>query len=227
MLEDRRVLSGFLCAPPPDDFYPCVNVPIPDQTAIPTLDFQYTLQSNFRTQFFGETLTYSADFIQVDDDGTPSNWLRFSPSTETFSGSPSFADIGHVDVTVTATDSGFNSVTDTFTITVPGGNHAPVVVHWVPAPQAYVDEPYNFQLPADAFVDVDGDSITYSATGLPAWLTFNDPTLPPNTFSGTPEEADLVSSPFSITVIATDTHLATASVRLAAPSLPGTWPTCL
>ena len=49
------------------------------------------------------------------------------------------------------------------------------------------DQGWSFQVPANAFSDIDGDALTYSASlgsgsALPAWLTFNAAT---RTFSGT------------------------------------------
>ena len=52
------------------------------------------------------------------------------------------------------------------------------------------DTPWTFQVPADAFTDVDSASLTYTATlangsPLPTWLGFN---TVPRTFSGTPPQ---------------------------------------
>ncbi|MCK7519847.1 MAG: putative Ig domain-containing protein [Ignavibacteriales bacterium] len=47
-------------------------------------------------------------------------------------------------------------------------------------------QPFCFQFAANTFADVDvGDTLTYSATGVPSWLTFNAGT---RTFSGTPDQ---------------------------------------
>src|SRR4030095_354910 len=79
-LEERRVLANAS---------PYVDLPLPDQTAIPTLEYRSAFLSNFRDPDVGDTLSYSAGFTYVDDDGTPSNWLSFNPTTQTFSGTPS------------------------------------------------------------------------------------------------------------------------------------------
>src|SRR5437867_1548385 len=57
------------------------------------------------------------------------------------------------------------------------------------------------------FADVDvGDALTFTASGLPGWLSFNAGT---RTFSGTPANADVGT--VSVTVTATDLSLASAS----------------
>ena len=37
---------------------------------------------------------------------------------------------------------------------------------------ARTGEAFSYQFAADSFTDPDGDSLTYSATGMPAWLSF-------------------------------------------------------
>lgn len=50
-----------------------------------------------------------------------------------------------------------------------GGNRAPLI-NGVPPPTALVDEPYSFRPAAS---DPDGDALSFSATGLPAWASFD------------------------------------------------------
>jgi VCBS repeat-containing protein len=70
------------------------------------------------------------------------------------------------------------------------------------AQAATVGSAFSLVLPATTFTDVDaGDSLTYSATGAPSWLTFNAST---RTFSGTPAAANVGT----VTVTATATDLA-------------------
>ena len=77
-------------------------------------------------------------------------------------------------------------------------NLKPVVANPIsdPAPVTY-GAAFNFPFPANTFTDPDGDSLTYSASGLPPGLTFNAAT---RTFSGTPTQAGV----FAVTVSATD-----------------------
>ncbi|NZD48140.1 putative Ig domain-containing protein, partial [Sphaerotilus sulfidivorans] len=61
--------------------------------------------------------------------------------------------------------------------------------------------------PAGTFADVDaGDSLSYTTSALPSWLSFNMAT---RTFSGTPANADVGS--LTITVTAKDGSNAAAS----------------
>uniref|UniRef100_UPI0035B013C7 Ig-like domain-containing protein n=1 Tax=Zoogloea sp. TaxID=49181 RepID=UPI0035B013C7 len=106
---------------------------------------------------------------------------------------------------VATTDGGSATVT----ITLTGTNDAPTVASPIAGQRATQDSAFRFTLPAGSFADVDtGDSLGYSATGLPAWLSFDAAT---RTFSGTPANADV--GRVSITVTATDASSAQASTR--------------
>jgi Ca2+-binding RTX toxin-like protein len=92
------------------------------------------------------------------------------------------------------------------------GQSAPTVANAIADRSATEDSPFNFQIPANTFNDVDaGDSLTYSATlsnnnPLPSWLTFNAAT---RTFSGTPTNSNVGT--LSIKVTATDTNAKSVS----------------
>ena len=58
----------------------------------------------------------------------------------------------------------------------------------LPIVHCYTDQAWSFQVPADTFMDPDGNALTYSASldngsALPSCITFNAAT---RTFSGTP-----------------------------------------
>ncbi len=98
---------------------PTVANPIPDQTATTGARFRYTFPANtFSDADSGDTLTYTA--TRGDGSALPV-WLRFTPSTRTFSGTPRDADLGRVAVKVTASDSGGGSASDAFVIRVQAG----------------------------------------------------------------------------------------------------------
>jgi len=103
-------------------------------------------------------------------------------------------------------------------ITVAAVNDAPTVDAGIADQATDEDVEWSFQVPADAFVDVDaGDTLTYAATqaddsALPAWLSFDVGT---RTFSGTPtnnevgvlslkvtadDGAETVSTTFNVTI---------------------------
>ncbi len=172
---------------------PTVANPIPNQNATEDSAFSFAFAANtFADVDIGDTFTYSAA-------GLPA-WLTFDAGTRTFSGTPANANVGTVAITVRATDSGGAFVEDSFNITVANSNDAPTVANPIPNQNATEDSAFNFQFAANTFADVDiGDTFTYSAAGLPAWLTFDAGT---RTFSGTPANADVGT--VAITVRATD-----------------------
>ncbi len=140
----------------------------------------------------GDTLTYSAS-------GVPA-WLSFDAATRTFSGTPANADVGTVTVTVRATDLAGAYVEDQFDIVVANTNDAPTVANPIADQNATEDSAFSFQFAVNTFADVDvSDTLTYSASGVPGWLSFNSTT---RTFTGTPANADVGSH--TITVRATD-----------------------
>jgi hypothetical protein len=88
----------------------------------------------------------------------------------------------------------------------PGTNSAPTIAA-VPAATVKAGTAYSYTPTAS---DADGDALTFSATGLPSWATFNTST---GTLSGTPGQGD-VGSTYSITISVTDGH-STTSANLA------------
>ena len=108
-------------------------------------------------------------------------------------------------VTVTATDSGSLTTTEDFTVNVNNLNDAPTLVNAIADQNVDEDSALSFTVPADAFNDEDGDTLTYTATlsdssALPSWLSFDAAT---QTFSGTPLNGDVGA--INVTVTATDT----------------------
>ena len=96
-------------------------------------------------------------------------------------------------------------------------NDAPMI--GLPLNDQTVDENqvFSFTIPQEAFVDVDGDVLNYSAvliddtgneTALPSWLSFDAST---KTFSGTPSFDDAGS--LRIKVTASDGEIGRASCR--------------
>ncbi len=104
-------------------------------------------------------------------------------------------------VTVSVSDGNGGTDTQAIAVTVTDVNETPVVAAALADQTATEGASVSFVVPAGAFSDPDaGDSLTLSATGLPAWLSFDAAT---RTFSGTPGFADAGSA--EITVTAADT----------------------
>ena len=106
-------------------------------------------------------------------------------------------------ITVTSVD----GTPHTISVTIEGTNDAPIVAHSVVNQQINEDSAFSFTVPSDTFTDIDiGDTMTLSTGTLPTWLHFDAST---GTFSGTPTNSDVGSTP--VTVTATDDHGAQVS----------------
>ncbi|RQP26682.1 putative Ig domain-containing protein [Piscinibacter terrae] len=148
-------------------------------------------------------------FFATRTDGSPlPSWLSFDAATRTFSGTPTAADAGVVQVSVTAMDLAGAQVSASFSLTV---NAAPVAATPITAQTARPRAQFSFKLPATAFSETAGDWLSYSATlasgaPLPSWLAF-EPTV--GSFSGMPQYSD--AGLLSVKVTATDRFGQTAA----------------
>jgi hypothetical protein len=89
--------------------------------------------------------------------------------------------------TFTVTDNlGAVSAAATVSISIAAVNDAPVLGSAIAAKTATVGTPFSFVVPLATFTDVDGDSLAWTASGLPAGLSFTAAT---RTISGTPTTA--------------------------------------
>jgi len=162
----------------------------------------------------GTTLNRSLDFTSIfSDDGidTLAYAVTNAPAWLTntnghLTGTPGNDDIGVAILTLTATDDGGLSASTTLSLTVQ--NPAPVVGTALSAQTATTGTAFVYTLPDTAFTDT--DTLTYTTSLLPDWLTFNA-TL--KRFSGTPDLSDLGTA--SITITATDTLAQTATQTLS------------
>jgi ELWxxDGT repeat protein len=185
---------------------PAVLNPLINQTAPEDSAFTFTIPTTTFSDANGDTLTYTATL----EDGSPlPAWLTFHATTQSFSGTPTQGDIGAINVKVIASD-GQLSTSDVFTVTVQNTNDTPVVTYAIADQTAFEDSIFSFTIPTNTFSDIDGDTLTYSATladgsGLPSWLAFDATT---RTFNGTPENGDVGS--LNVKVIAADGSGATA-----------------
>lgn len=173
---------------------PTVATPIPDLTTAEDAPFSYTFPSGtFTDANASDVLTYS--HALAGGAAWPA-WLTFNATTRTFSGTPTNANVGTLNIVVTASD-GSLTATDTFALTVSNTNDTPVLVTPIADQSATQGTPFNFTFASATFSDPDvGDSVSYPAptradgTALPSWLTFNGTT---RTFSGTPSAAGTIS----------------------------------
>ena len=163
---------------------------IPNQTATAGSNWSYAIPAF--TDPNGDALTYTVI-------GLPS-WMTFTAGTLTLSGSP--AAVGTWTITVTARDPSNVSVSKSFTVTTP--NVAPTVTNAIGTQTVGRNLPWNFQVPANTFSDVNNDTLTYSVGALPSGISFNPAT---RTFSGTPT----VLGNHSLTVTVSDGNGGTRS----------------
>lgn len=126
----------------------------------------------------GNTLTFG---IQ----NRPS-WATFNTATGRLSGTPTSSQLGtYSNIAITVTDNTATVSLPAFAITVTqAANRAPVITGTPPA-SATVGQAYSF-LPTAS--DPDGDTLSFTATNLPAWLTINSGT---GRLTGTPAAGDV------------------------------------
>lgn len=179
---------------------PNVNSLLVDQIALENTAFTYQFgSSTFFDPDSGDTLTYSAT---LSDGSALPSWLTFTAATRTFSGTPADADVGTLNIKVTASDGNGGAASDTFALTVGNVNDAPTVANALVDQTATEDGPFSYQFASDTFNDPDlSDTLTYTATlsddsALPDWLSFDAGT---RTFSGTPTNDDVGSVSVKVT----------------------------
>jgi hypothetical protein len=118
----------------------------------------------------GDSLTYSATSLPIG--------AAFNPSTQTFAWTPGANQAGNYSATFRVSD-GDLSDTETITINVSNVNQAPVLAT---IGNKNVDEGKLLSFTLNG-IDPDGDSLTFSAAGLPNGATFSGST---RTFNWTP-----------------------------------------
>ena len=198
---------------------PTVSSGVPNQTAQETVYWSYIVPSNAFNDPDGDSLTYSAQYYKpghytmggYDQYGEPiliwnppawtstlPSWMSFTSSTRKFTGTPPRNTVASVQLRVIATDPDGLTATDELTLTISDPpNSAPTVNTAIPNRSGTVGSAFSYTFPSTTFSDIDGDTLTYSASGMPSWLSFTGST---RTFSGTPS----AEGTWNITVTAND-----------------------
>ena len=117
------------------------------------------------------------------------------------------------------------------TINIAPVNDAPAAATPIPDQSSAEDAGWSYQVPAGTFMDVDGDTLSYTATlgngsALPGWLSFNAAT---RTFSGTPPSnfngaLDLKVTASDGTLAASDTFTLTVTAVNDTPTVANAIP---
>ncbi len=124
-------------------------------------------------------------------------WASFDQQTGALTGTPSNDDVGVTnDIVITATN-GFHVVDmPSFSLTVNNINDAPSLINSIPSQSVIAGQNFNLQA-SDFFTDVDaGDTLTYTATGLPGGVSLAEN----GAISGSPTQ----TGQFQINITATD-----------------------
>ncbi|MBD2704464.1 leucine-rich repeat domain-containing protein [Spirosoma sp. BT702] len=112
--------------------------------------------------------------------------------------------------TYSVTLTGTNGCSSTASTSVTYRNCAPTLANAIPSQFANLGTAFSYVIPATTFTDAETpNSLTLSVAGLPAGLSF----VSPNTISGTPSTT--VGSPFTVTVVATDSGGLAASTSFS------------
>ncbi|MBW4491934.1 MAG: DUF4347 domain-containing protein [Oscillatoria princeps RMCB-10] len=173
---------------------PTVANPISDQLTVAQAPFNFSINNTF-SDADGDSLFHTATL----EDGSPlPSWLSFNGGN--FYGNPTNANLGTLNIKVTAFESADGIASDIFQLTV--ANSAPALAN--PIADQTVKKGANFNFSINNAFNTSNSWVNYFATGangspLPGWLYF-DPNS--HTFYGTPGNND--AGALSIKVTAWD-----------------------
>ena len=194
----------------PPNQAPVLSAPLADQSELEDSEVAFALPDGaFGDPDANDVLSYGATL--ADGSALPT-WLSFDPASGAFSGTPRQAEVGTLEVRVTATDPWDLSASDDFTLTVANVNDAPVVANPIADLSALEDAPFLFTIPQDVFADEDPGDVFVTTVALangealPEWLGYDAGT---RTLSGTPANDEVGA--LDVLVTAADAAGETAS----------------
>lgn len=175
--------------------FPKVAQSIPLQLIEMNSFYLYTMPLEIFTGANQSVLIYSA---QQSSGASLPSWLSFNNITRQFSGHANVTVKSRYELGITATNSDSAQASANFSLIA---EYFPEVQQSIIPPLANIESAFSFIVPANSFIDRDGDPLTYAAQrknggSLPNWLTFNPQSL---SFSGVPLETDESVLPLQIT----------------------------
>src|SRR5271166_5441633 len=171
---------------PVGDSGPTATV-IADQNGYEGHSFSLDVSSHFKASTTGDALTFSAK-LPVG--------LSIDPHTGVISGTPTNSEFDNNPVTVTATDTHGQAISQSFYLAV--GDSGPTAVA-ITDQSAYEGHGFSLNV-SNYFAAAAGDALTFSAK-LPAGLSIDAHT---GIISGTPTDSDFGDNPITVTAI--DAH---------------------
>jgi hypothetical protein len=181
-------LDAFVIAvnPPPTENSAPVISGIPDTSVLAGNAYAFTPTA---LDADGDTVTFEI-FNQP-------SWASFDTATGALTGTPATSDVGNFSgISIVASDGQASSALPSFSIEVVDPN-SPPVISGTPPTSVTAGDAYSFTPSAS---DADGDSLSFSVSGLPSWASFDSAT---GGMTGNPGSGD-VGSYGSIVITVSD-----------------------
>ncbi len=179
-------------------YFPVVMTSIPKQLSNIGNGYNYTIPSGTFSEADQAVLLYS---VQQSNGQPLPQWLSFNSIARQLSGWPNATVAGTYLLEASATNPEGAVVATDFSLIV---EHFPEANNPLQPPLVEVGKAFNWVIPSNAFIDLDNEVLTYSASKkggslLPNWLSFNPTSL---LFSGTPLSTDIQT--LELQLMATD-----------------------
>ncbi|MBS9383587.1 MAG: SdiA-regulated domain-containing protein [Dolichospermum sp. BR01] len=141
-----------------------------------------------------DTFTYS---LVSGTGGADNSAFTISQNQLQIKASPDFETKSSYSIRVRTTDNIGLTFDKALTININDVNEAPIFSNLIPSQRGENGQAFTYTLPTNIFSDPEGKPLTFSTSGLPAWLSFNANT---RTLTGTPSS----TGTFAIAVQASD-----------------------
>ena len=197
-------------------YFPIVMTAIPRQLVNIGVSYNYTISNRTFSEADQAVLLYS---VQQSNGQALPQWLSFDSITQQLSGWPNVTDTGSYLLEVSATNPVGAAASINFPLIV---EYFPQVNNLLQPPLVAVGRGFNWIVPSNAFIDLDDNVLTYTASQgdgslLPNWLSFNPSSL---AFSGTPSSTDVETVLLQLTATDSDGAHAQQQFNLTITNFP-------